>query len=267
MAARAIVIAGNAVETPRLLLLSKSSRFPDGLANSSGLVGKYFTEHLAVFTYAVFAERLDTWRGIPAGGMMQDFYATDKGNSFARGFTMEVNTGWQWPLNVAQRVPGWGASHKQRVKEIFSHMVGLASVGDQLPDLRNDVSLDPTVKDLYGLPAPRIINEPRANDLEMLKAIRQRSREILQAAGAKEVWEPEYRPGGSSHYLGTCRMGSDPRTSVVDPWCRTHDVPNLFIGDSSPFVTGAGVNPALTISALATRTAEGIIAAFKRGEL
>jgi len=101
----------------------------------------------------------------------------------------------------------------------------------------------------------------------MLKAIRQRFDEVLQAAGAREIWEPEYRPGGSSHYLGTCRMGSDPRTSVVDPWCRTHDVPNLFIGDSSPFVTGAGVNPALTISALATRTAEGIIAAFKRGEL
>jgi len=265
--ARAIVIAGNAVETPRLLLLSQSSRFPNGLANSSGLVGKYFTEHLAVFTYAVFEERVDTYRGIPAGGMIQDFYATDQRNNFARGFTVEVNNGWQWPLSVAQRVPGWGASHKQRVKELFGHMVGLASVGDQLPDLRNEVSLDPNVKDLYGLPAPRIVNEPRANDQEMLKAIRQRFDEVLQAAGAREIWEPEYRPGGSSHYLGTCRMGSDPRTSVVDPWCRTHDVPNLFIGDSSPFVTGAGVNPALTISALATRTAEGIIAAFKRGEL
>lgn len=265
--ARAIILAGNAVETPRLLLLSKSSRFPNGLANSSGLVGKYFTEHLAMFTYAVFEERVDSYRGIPAGGMIQDFYATDKRNHFARGFTVEVNNGWQWPVSVAQRVPGWGAGHKQRVKELFGHMVGLASVGDQLPDLRNEVSLDPVVKDLYGLPAPRIVNEPRANDQEMLKAIRQRFDEVLQAASAREIWEPEYQPGGSSHYLGTCRMGSDPRTSVVDAWCRTHDVPNLFIGDSSPFVTGAGVNPALTISALATRTAEGIIAAFKRGEL
>ncbi|MBK7201344.1 GMC family oxidoreductase [Candidatus Amarolinea dominans] len=267
IAARAIVVAGNAVETPRLLLLSKSARFPDGLANSSGLVGSYFTEHLAVFTYARFAERLDAWRGIPAGGMIQDFYETDPANSFARGFTVEINNGWQWPLSVAQRAPGWGAGHKQRVKELFSHMVGLASVGDQLPDLRNTVSLDPEVKDLYGLPVPRIVNEPRPNDQAMLGAIRQRFDEILQAAGATEIWEPEYRPGGSSHYLGTCRMGNDPRTSVVDAWCRAHDVPNLFIGDSSPFVTGAGVNPALTISALATRTAEGIIAAFKRGEL
>ena len=267
IAARAIVVAGNAVETPRLLLLSQSPAFPNGLANSSGLVGKYFTEHLAVFTYARFEQRLDAWRGIPAGGMIQDFYETDPANSFARGFTVEINNGWQWPLSVAQRAPGWGADHKQRVKELFSHMVGLASVGDQLPDLRNTVSLDPEVKDLYGLPAPRIVNEPRPNDQEMLKAIRRRFDEILQAAGAIEIWESEYRPGGSSHYLGTCRMGNDPRTSVVDAWCRAHDVPNLFIGDSSPFVTGAGVNPALTISALALRTAEGIIAAFKRGEL
>lgn len=267
ISARAIVVAGNAVETPRLLLLSKSSLFPNGLANSSGLVGKHFTEHLAVFTYGVFNERLSAWRGIPAGGMIQDFYATDPRRGFARGWTVEVNNGWQWPLSVARQVPGWGAAHKARVQEIFAHMVGLATVGDQLPDPRNEVTLDPTLTDHVGLPVPRITNAPRANDQAMLAAIMQANHDILQAAGAREIWEPEYRPGGSSHYLGTCRMGVNPQTSVVDPWCRTHDVPNLFIGDSSPFVTGAGVNPALTISALAARTAEGISAAFKRGEL
>ncbi len=269
IAARAIVVAGNAVETPRLLLLSRSTLFPNGLANSSGLVGKYFTEHLALFSYGFSEERLDAWRGVPAGGMIQDFYATDPHNSFVRGFTLEVNNGWQWPLTVAQRVPGWGAQHKQRMSEIFSHIVGLASVGDQLPDVRNSVSLNSDVQDLYGLPVPHIVNQPYANDQAMLTAIRQRSLEILDAANARPLdgWEPEFRPGGSSHYLGTCRMGADPRASVVDAWCRTHDVPNLFIGDSSPFVTGAGVNPALTISALAARTADGIIAAFKRNEL
>ncbi|MBK7201148.1 GMC oxidoreductase [Candidatus Amarolinea dominans] len=233
IAARAIVVAGNAVETPRLLLLSKSalSRRPGQLQRPGG---QLLHRAPGRFTYALFAERLDAWRGIPAGGMIQDFYETDPANSFARGFTVEINNGWQWPLSVAQRAPGWGAGHKQRVKELFSHMVGLASVGDQLPDLRNTVSLDPEVKDLYGLPVPRIVNEPRPNDQAMLGAIRQRFDEILQAAGATEIWEPEYRPGGSSHYLGTCRMGNDPRTSVVDAWCRFHDVPNLFIGDSSP---------------------------------
>jgi choline dehydrogenase-like flavoprotein len=113
---------------------------------------------------------------------------------------------------------------------------------------------------------PRIINEPRENDRAMLKAISARSKEIFQAAGATEIWEHNFVSGRSCHYLGTCRMGANPSTSVVDPWCRTHDVPNLFIGDGSVFVTGAAVNPALTISALATRTAEGIIEGFERKE-
>ena len=265
--ARAIVLAGNAVETPRLLLLSTSSGFPNGLANSSGLVGKYFTEHLGVLTCGVFSEPLAPWRGVATGGIIQDFYETDSRNSFARGWTSIVHTGRQWPLSVALRVPGWGADHKARVKELFSHVTSLASIGDQLPDIRNQVTLDPFVKDLFGLPVPRLVIEFGENDNSMREAMSVRQREILAAAGAKEIWEEKHRPGASAHYLGTCRMGTDPNTSVVDPRCRTHDVPNLFIGDSSVFVTGAAANPALTISALATRTAEGMINAFERGEL
>jgi choline dehydrogenase-like flavoprotein len=267
ISARVIVVAGNAVETPRLLLMSASGRFPKGLANSSGLVGKYFTEHLAVFAYALFSERLDPWRGPMAGGTIQDFYATDKRHSFVRGWTVEVNNSGQWPAAVARRAAGWGTEQKARTKELFAHLVGLATVGEQLPDVRNQVTLDPHEKDHLGLPVPRLLNEPRENDQGMLKVLPTCLRQIFEAAGATEVWEPKYRPGWSAHYLGTCRMGADPAISVVDPWCRTHDVPNLFIGDSSVFVTGAAVNPSLTIMALATRTAEGIEAAFKRGEL
>jgi choline dehydrogenase-like flavoprotein len=123
------------------------------------------------------------------------------------------------------------------------------------------------VKDHLGLPVPRLVNEPRENDQAMLKVIPRHLKEIFQAGGATEIGEAKYVPGASAHYLGTCRMGKDSKTSVVNPWCRTHDVPNLFIGDSSVFATGAAVNPALTISALATRTAEGIVTAFKRREL
>jgi len=264
--ARAIVVAGNAVETARLLLLSQSSRFPNGLANSSGLVGTCFMEHVAVFEYGVFPERVDPWRGIPSGGLIQDYYATDTHNSFARGWSIVVSSGAQWPLAVAQRVPGWGAGHKARVKELFGHVVGVASIGEQLPDARNLVTLDPIVKDCFGVPVPRLVNEPRDNEQAMSKAISARLNDLLRAAGAIEVWE-RTAPGASSHYLGGCRMGSNPATSVVDPWCRTHDVPNLFIGDGSVFVTGAAVNPALMISALATRTAEGIITSFGHGDL
>jgi len=263
---RAIVVAGNAVETARLLLLSVSSLFPDGLANSSGLVGKYFMEHLSVFSYGTFCERLDPWRGVPTGGIIQDFYETNPRHNFARGFTISVENEPQWPLATALAIPGWGAEHKARVRESFGHMVGLASDGEQLPAEHNKVKLDLAVKDIYGLPVPHIINTHGTNDQEMIKAISSKLREILEASGAQNIAVNRIVAGASSHYLGTCRMGDDPKKSVVDAWCRTHDVPNLFVGDGSVFVTGGAANPALTISALATRTAEGIVEGFKRGE-
>lgn len=265
--ARAIVLAGNAVETPRLLFLSKSSRFPAGLANSSGLVGKYFTEHLSVFAYGLFPERLDPWRGTPTGGMIQDNYATNKANAFARGWTTYVMCSEHWPLMVAKQTPGWGDEHKRRTKQLFSHIVGLSSVGEQLPDIHNKVTLDPDVKDSFGLPVPRLTNELGNNDREMIKSIQASHQEILLAAGATEILGNNFRPGGSSHYLGTCRMGRNSRSSVVNEWGRSHDVSNLYIADGSVFVTGAAVNPSLTISALAARTAACIVKDFKRGAL
>jgi len=267
VAGRAIVVAGNAVETPRLLLMSTSSRHPDGLANSSGLVGRYFMEHLGVFAFGLFDQRVDPWRGTPSGGIIQDNYATDGRNGFARGWTVLVTANSHWPYTVASRIPGWGEEHKQRVQRMFGHYACVATIGEQLPDLRNRVILDPAQKDLYGLPAPRLINEARENDVAMIGKMSSSLKELLEASGASETWGNEYYPGSSSHYLGTCRMGHDPASSVVDPWGRTHDVPNLFIADSSVFVTGGAANPALTVSALALRTSEAIIAAFRRSEL
>jgi len=265
--ARAMVVAGNAVETARLLLLSKSKLFPDGLANSSGLVGKRFMEHLSVFAHGVFPERLEPWRGVPTGGIIQDFYATNAVNSFARGWTTSVENEGQWPLATATRIEGWGEGHKARMKQVFGHMVGVASDGEQLPDESNQVTLDSTVKDNHSLPVPHIENGWGKNDLAMIAAMSKSHAEILEAAGATEISVYPCVAGGSSHYLGTCRMGTNPAASVVDPWCRTHDVPNLFVGDGSVFVTGAAVNPALTISALAARTADNMVESFKRGEL
>jgi choline dehydrogenase-like flavoprotein len=265
--ARAIVVAGNAVETPRLLLLSSSSQFPHGLANSSGLVGKYFTEHLAVFAFGLFAERIDPWRGTPTGGMIQDYYATSSENSFARGWTILVTSNSHWPFAIARRVPGWGAEHKAGVQEFFGHAVCLASIGEQLPSLQNRVVLDPMLKDGNGVPVPCLINAPGENDRAMIGAITGSLAELLEASGATRIWSNQHVPGMSSHYFGTCRMGTDAASSVVDSYGRTHDVPNLFIADGSVFVTGGAVNPALTISALATRTAEAIARAFQHGML
>ena len=264
---KAIVVAGNAVETPRLLLLSTSSRFPDGLANSSGVVGRHFMEHLAVYAFGRFEERVDPWRGTPSGGIIQDTYATDPRNSFARGWTTLVTANSHWPYSVAERISGWGTEHKSRMEELFGRYVCVATIGEQLPDARNRVVLDPIEKDLYGLPAPCLVSEPRANDLAMIDAMSTGLRELLDASGAIEIWGTEYNAGMSSHYLGTCRMGNDPATSVVDRCGRTHDVPNLFIADSSVFVTAGAVNPALTVSALALRTSEAIVASFRAHEL
>lgn len=264
--ARAIVVAGNAVETPRLLLMSKSKYFPNGLANSSGLVGKYFTAHIGATVTGIFSEMLYTWRGIPAGGIIQDFYETNKSNNFVRGWTIELDNEGNWPLMISQEVPGWGKKHKARMKEVFGHSVSIGAVGEQLPDIRNQVTLDPDVKDHVGLPVPRLFNYQSENDKEMIKSISQKSKDILNASGAKEIVTGKGKAGGA-HLMGTCRMGNDSSKSVVNPWCRTHDIPNLFIADSSVFVTGAAVNPSLTLMALATRTAEGIVASFKRGEM
>lgn len=264
---RAIVVAGNAVETARLLLMSTSSLFPNGLANSSGLVGRYFTEHLSVRLSGLFPERLDPWRGIPSGGMIQDYYATNAHNTFCRGWTIISSNGSHWPLHVARNIQGWGKPHKTRVKQLFGHHLRVVSVGEQLPDKRNYVRLDPVVKDNFGLPVPHLRNKACENDRAMIDAISLSLHDLLEAAGAIETWGTGYHAGASCHYLGTCRMGNNPTTSVVDSWCRTHDIPNLFIGDGSVFVTSAAVNPALTISALAVRTAEGIVAAFNRREL
>jgi choline dehydrogenase-like flavoprotein len=265
--ARAIVVAGNAVETPRLLLMSTSNRFPDGLANSSGLVGRNFMEHLAVTAFGLFNERVDPWRGTPSGGIIQDNYATNRRNGFARGWTVLVTANSHWPYTVASRIPGWGDAHKTRLRSLFGHYACVTTTGEQLPDHRNRVLLDPTQKDLYGLPAPCLINQARDNDLAMIEKMAAGLKDLLEAAGAIEIWGNRYSPGMSSHYLGTCRMGRDPRSSVVDAWGKTHDVPNLFIADSSVFVTGGAANPALTISALALRTSEAIVSAFRRNDV
>ena len=128
--------------------------------------------------------------------MIQDFYETSTRHAFARGWSIVVTHGSPWPLAMAGRVAGWGAEHKAQTKRLFGHVVGLASIGEQLPDLRNRVTLDPIVKDSFGLPVPRLIDDPRENDQAMIKVIRGQLGELLDAAGAMEILDNEYSPGG-----------------------------------------------------------------------
>lgn len=268
LTARAVVLAGNAVETPRLLLLSASSSFPNGLANSSGSVGKYFMEHLSTAVTGHFRDPVDPWMGPPGGGYMQDFYATNGKQGFARGWQVMINQDWSWPQAVAMNHVGWGRAYKAKIKDLVGRSFELSACGEQLPDERNTVTLSTEVRDHRGIPAPHITSEHRENDRKMIAAFTPILQQLFSSAGAEEVLDPEnHTPGTSAHYMGGCRMGKDPNRSVVNEWGRTHDVRNVYVADGSVFVTGAGVNPSLTIAALATRTAEGMVRAFKRGEL
>ncbi|MBV9172308.1 MAG: GMC family oxidoreductase [Chloroflexi bacterium] len=260
-----IVLACNGVGTPRLLLNSRSPRFPDGLANRSGLVGKNLMFHPFSAVGGVFAKpiELDSMAG-PIGSVIfsHEFYETDSKRDFVRGFGLQIvrQTG---PLNTAlggfpmARVP-WGESHHKLFAERYGQMINIGVMGEDLPETVNEVTLDPDLTDTHGIPAPLVRYRLSDNSLRMMEYGVARASEVLQAAGATEVFvRNPLRPSGW-HLLGTCRMGDDSSGSVVDACGRTHDVDNLFIVDGSVFVTSGAVNPTTTIQALALRTADYI---------
>ncbi len=258
-----VVLACNGVGTPRLLLNSRSPRFPDGLANRSGLVGKNLMFHPFAALGGLFPEALDSYKG-PIGSIMfsHEFYETDAGRDFVRGYGLQV-VRQSGPLSVAmggftaRKVP-WGPAHHQVFAERFSRMINLGVMGEDLPETVNEVALDPRLTDADGIPAPLVRYRLSDNSKRMLEHGVARATEALAAAGATEVLvSSPHRPSGW-HLLGTCRMGDHPNGSVVDRWGRAHDVPNLFIVDGSIFVTSAAVNPTTTIQALALRTADYI---------
>jgi choline dehydrogenase-like flavoprotein len=270
--ARVVVLAAGGVETARLLLLSQSSRFPQGLANSSGLVGKNLMLHApGAITIAIFPEPLDGHQGAPSTRVLQDFYETDTRRGFIRGGFMHPRAHGGDPIDYALRdVHGarWGLKHKDSMRSTYRYYLHSHSTGESLPVESNQVDLDPELRDRFGLPVARITYTSHENDVRLATFLAARSREIFEAAGATRVISPETRARKlHNHQMGTCRMGNDPQSSVVDKWCRSHDVSNLFIIDASVFVTSGGLNPALTIQANAFRVCDYMIAEAKRDSL
>lgn len=270
--ARLVVLAAGGVETPRLLLLSQSSRFAHGLANHSGLVGKNLMLHApGPVVYAIFPEPLDGHQGSGSTRVAQDFYKTDGRRGFIRGGFMHPRAHGGEPIDYAlQPIHGarWGLEHKRSMRDTWRYYLHSHCTGESLPVESNMVDLDPAVKDRLGLPVARITHTNHENDVRLAVFLGERSREIFEAAGATKVFvsAPRLRKL-HNHQMGTCRMGNDPSRSVVDRWCRSHDIPNLFIIDASVFVTGAGLNPALTIEANAFRVCDYIVAEARRGNL
>ena len=265
--ARVVVVAGNGIGTARLLLNSKSALFPEGLANSSGLVGKCLMHHPVGGVMGIFDEWLGAEAG-PRGSAMlsQEFYETDLSRGFVRGYDLQITGVTSSPLPTAlggiqQEIVPWGADHHRVFAERFGHTMSISVMTEDLPEEHNRVTIDPELTDAHGIPAPRIQYTVSENTHRMLEHGVARAREVMAAAGAKEIFTSHLRRNTGWHLLGTARMGADPARSVVDRWGRAHDVPNLLIIDGSIFTTGACINPTSTIQALALRTAD-----FVKGE-
>lgn len=260
--AEIVVLASNGIGTPRLLLNSANERYPDGLANSSGLVGKNLMFHPYALIRGVFDEPL-FGRG-PSGCSIwsHEFYKTDRSRGFVRGYSYEMTRGLG-PAGEALygngigRIP-WGPGHHEAWSEIYNHTAGMVGITEDLPDEANTVTLDPELTDSNGIPAPKITYELSENSHRMLAHAEERGQEALRAAGATDTHSLHVMEQAGWHLMGTARMGSDPKTSVVNGWGRAHDVKNLFIIDGSIFVTSGGVNPTSTIQALALYVADSI---------
>jgi choline dehydrogenase-like flavoprotein len=268
--ARAVVLAANGAETARLLLNSSSSHSPQGLANSSGLVGKYLMFNQGSGVHAQFAHELNEYKSVQVTRILHDFYDADLQRGFYGGGGIDARMGSQpvgWALSHGGELPGWGAEFKARL-EAFPRSMMSTGHCTSLAVETNSVSIDPTLKDAWGIPAIRVTYKDHPDDLAMARFLQDRAVEIMQAAGAEKVWRAAPRLSrGGVHLLGTCRMGNDPATSVVDKFHRTHDVPNLFLCDGSSFVTSGRGQPTMTIQALAFRAADHIGQFARRNEI
>lgn len=247
--ARMVILTAHALETPRLLLLS-------GLANSSGLVGRNLMSHPTWQVFGTFDQPVNAYKGMQMGHVMvQDYYAPDRQRDFARGYILLSYM--MTPITYANLS---GSMYGMEFKDFlydFPNTAAWWAHAEGLPDERNTVTLDHDVKDARGLPVARLTYTWGENDLRAAAAARDKAVEMMRASGARKV-----RVGLNygAHAMGTCRMGNDPKKSVVNQFCQAHDISNLFICDTSVFVTGAGVNPTLTTLAIAKRAGEKIAA-------
>lgn len=265
--AATVIVAANGIGTPRLLLMSQSGRHPNGLANSSGLVGKRLMLHPFGSVIGIYDDELEDWVG-PAGTQIEcmQFYETDKSRGFVRGSKWHV-MGTGGPMEMATRwligegvrdEPFWGENFTRKMKKSVGHSIDWIVHVEDLPEETNTVTLDANLTDSEGLPAAKITYVTSDNTHKSLDFALERALEAHRAAGATKTWVT-HRNFSSGHNLGTAKMGNDPGSSVVDGYGRAHDVANLFIIDGSVFPTSTATNPTATICALAKRTATHIV--------
>jgi choline dehydrogenase-like flavoprotein len=270
--AKAVVLCANGAETPRLLLLSKSKLFPDGLGNSNGLVGKYLMFDCDSGANGIFEHPLNEYKSVVVTRVVHDFYDSDPKRGFYGGGGMDARLE-AYPVEYAlfsmpPGTPKWGAGFKRSLRENYNRQLMILTHLTSLALESNTITLDPEVKDAWGLPAMRVTYKNHPDDLKNMAFFSERALELLDAAGAQKKWAIEPQEiTASVHLMGTCRMGNDPKASVVDKYHRAHDVPNLFIVDGSSFVTSGRNQPTCTIQALAYRASDHIARMAKSGTI
>jgi choline dehydrogenase-like flavoprotein len=294
--AKAFVLAASACETARLMLNSRSTLFPNGIANSSGVVGHYLTDSVGSNVTGYFPQLASVpphnHDGVGGMHMYMPWWRGDRKNDFPRGYHIEFGGGPHMPGvggfdALCNEHEGYGSSLKQNVRGKYGNFIGFSGRGEMIPNPDTYCEIDPVVVDKWGIPVLRFHFAWSDHELKMAKDMQETFRSIVEAAGGKVIDttrradtapknagnEPAGRPYGISeggeiiHELGTVRMGDDPKTSVLNKNCQAHDVKNLFVGDGACFVTGPDKNPTLTITALSWRTSEYILDQAKKGEI
>jgi choline dehydrogenase-like flavoprotein len=263
--ARHVVVAGYSIETPRLLLNSACAQFPQGLANSSGLVGKCVMVHANDAVFGKMDQEIRGYKGPPTLALTEHWNYEDKGKDFAGGylFASQGPLIQQWAKNVATAKGLWGMPLREEIAQRYNRMAGLKIVGETEPQERNCVTVVPDELDQYGLPIAKLTYSFSENDERLIRHARNFMQQTLEAAGGRGI----HMEGGTAHLMGGCRMGFSPQDSVTNSDGRTWDIPNLWICDGSLFPTSGGVNPSLTIMANACRIGDRIAELAARGEL
>jgi choline dehydrogenase-like flavoprotein len=283
--ARAVVLAASACESARLLLNSKSTQFPDGIANSSGVVGRYLTDSVGSDGWGIIPqlEKMPPHNHDGVGGMHMyiPWWKFDRKNDFPRGYHIEFGGGREMPGvgefdDLLHEEEGYGAGLKKRARESYGTGIGMAGRGEMIPNPDTYCEIDPEVVDKWGIPVLRFHFKWSEYELRQAKDMQETFRAIIEAAGGEYKTKTPisgHRPFGIAeggkiiHEVGTARMGADPKSSVLNGYCQAHDVKNLFVTDGAPLVTNPDKNPTLTIMALAWRASDYLLDEAKKGNL
>src|SRR4051794_11426805 len=273
-----VIVTTFIYDNTRLLLLSKTDKFPNGLANSSGQVGKHVMAHMMANVFVGFDDQhLNVFMGPSAQKHTIDDFNGDnfdhKDAGFIRGSQISIGTGnlQGGPISFTTTapppgVPTWGAAYRDHLEKYFSRHAVMVAQTENLPYADQTIDLDPNIRDAWGLPAPRVTYDwRRPNERARVEFMQKKMEEIGRAMGGDKIWRAPVSPAGApgAHHEGGTRMGNDPTTSVVNRYGQSWDIPNLFVIGSSTFPSMSGFNPTLTIQALSYLSADAIVNRYK----